>query len=279
MAQRTGDKRLLTPPAKSASTGAIALALALAALLLGGCGGSGSSDPSTESAANTTASSSPQAGKASAPGQDAQAGGGQKQGKGGSSSDPAHGSGSQGAGQKHGPRIAQPTGKREQPPSAAEIAKATVADMSLQSPALPPTAEGPAHLTATYTCDGKDSWPALRWSGVPAGSAELILYAMNVAPVEGKLFVDWALAGLSPSLTGIEAGKLPKGAILGTNSFGKRDYEICPPSGSGEIYIFAVYALPKALSPPRGFDARELRQQVLDVSGNVGLLSAYYARS
>ena len=42
--------------------------------------------------------------------------------------------------------------------------------------------------------------------------------------------------------------------------------------------MFAIYALPRSLSPPKGFDARELRHQILDVSGNVGLLAAIYAR-
>jgi phosphatidylethanolamine-binding protein (PEBP) family uncharacterized protein len=148
--------------------------------------------------------------------------------------------------------------------------------MTLQSPSIVPSGQQPGSLATTYTCDGANSWPALRWSGVPAGSAELILYVMNVAPVEGKLFVDWAVAGLDPGLEGIEAGRLPKGAVVGTNGFGKRGYAICPPSG--EIYVFAVYALPRALSPQKGFDARELRKEILDVSGNVGLLAAAYAR-
>jgi phosphatidylethanolamine-binding protein (PEBP) family uncharacterized protein len=100
---------------------------------------------------------------------------------------------------------------------------------------------------------------------------------MSVQPVEEQLFVDWAVAGLDPSLTGIEAGQLPKGAVVGTNGFGKRGYEICP-SGSGEIYMFAVYALPRSLSPKPGFDARELRKEILAVSGNVGLLPAVYSR-
>jgi len=177
---------------------------------------------------------------------------------------------------KHGATIAQPKGPREQTPTPAEVADLTVADMSLSSPSLPPGPGGPVPLTAAYTCDGEGKWPDLSWSGVPAGSAELILYAMNVQPVAGKLFVDWAVAGLDPGLSGIEAGKLPKGAVVGTNSFGKRGYEICPESS--EIYIFAVYALPRALSSQPGFDARELRRQVLDVSGNVGLLSATYTR-
>jgi phosphatidylethanolamine-binding protein (PEBP) family uncharacterized protein len=152
-----------------------------------------------------------------------------------------------------------------------------VADISLQSPAIVAANGNPGALAATYTCDGKDSWPELRWAGVPSGTKELILYAMSVQPVEEQLFVDWAVAGLDPSLTGIEAGELPKGAILGTNGFGKRGYSICP-AGSGEIYMFALYALPHPLSPPKGFDARELRKEILDVSGNVGLLPAVYAR-
>jgi phosphatidylethanolamine-binding protein (PEBP) family uncharacterized protein len=266
-------------PARSASTGLI-LVLALAAFLLSGCGG-GSSDPASSSTGSSATSVSAQeggGGGSSASAQVEKAAGGKANAAANAPAVPG-GDGATAPGQKHGPGIAQPKGAPEQAPTPAEIANATVADMTLGSPAVPAASseEGPGRLAATYTCDGTDSWPELRWSGVPAGSAELILYAMNVQPVEGKLFVDWAVAGLDPSLSGIEAGKLPKGAVIGTNGFGKRGYEICP-SGGGEIYIFAIYALPQALSPQRGFDARELRRQILDVSGNVGLLSAAYAR-
>jgi hypothetical protein len=150
--------------------------------------------------------------------------------------------------------------------------------MKLESPAILASEGNPGSLSPTYSCDGKDSWPAMRWSGVPAGTAELALYAMNVQPVDGKLFVDWAVAGLDPGLGGIEEGKLPKGAVVGTNGFGKRGYSICP-EGRGEIYMFAVYALPKRLALAPGFDAREARGQILGVSGNVGLLPALYAHS
>lgn len=277
MAQRTGAERFLAAPAKGASAG-VALALALAAFLLCGCGGGSSAAEDTGASTSASASADANAPGQAAPGQSAEATtpkGGSAPGGSSSSSGSASG-GSQEPDAKQGPRIAAPKGPREQAPTPAEIAEATVADMSLESPVLAASAEGPATLPATYTCDGKGSWPELRWSGVPAGSAELILYAMNVAPVEGKLFVDWAVAGLDPALAGIEAGQLPKGAIVGTNSYGKRGYEICP-EGS-EIFIFAVYALPRALSPQKGFDARELRKQILDVSGNVGLLPAAYAR-
>jgi phosphatidylethanolamine-binding protein (PEBP) family uncharacterized protein len=252
-------------------------------LLLSGCGGGSSEGQgtagSTAAAAGegTTSSTRTTATPGGPSGEKPGAAGSGKASADGQATTPKNASapGAQGA-EKHGPRIAQPKGPREQAPTPAEVAELTVADMHLTSPSLPAGSGGPAPLTATYTCDGKGEWPALSWGGVPAGTAELILYAMNIAPVQGKLFVDWAVAGLEPGLTGIEAGKLPKGAVVGTNSFGKRGYEICP-EGS-EIYIFAVYALPRALSPAPGFDARELRRQVLDVSGNVGLLSLAYSR-
>jgi phosphatidylethanolamine-binding protein (PEBP) family uncharacterized protein len=170
-----------------------------------------------------------------------------------------------------------PKGPAEQAPTADDVASATVADISLQSPAIIAAQGSPGRLDATYTCDGKDSWPALKWGAIPAGSAELILYAMNVQPVDGQLFVDWAVAGLSPRLEEIEAGKLPSGAVVGTNGFGKAGYSLCP-TGSGEIYMFALYALPRSLELGRGFDAREARGRILDVSGNVGLLPAVYER-
>jgi phosphatidylethanolamine-binding protein (PEBP) family uncharacterized protein len=285
VAQKSAAERLLKTPAKSASAG-VCLALALAALLLVGCGG-GSSDHEGSSSSSSASSSLSPTGASGAQGQGAPVpGDGEKaaatKAGGGASSDPTASANSgspqgQGQGQKHGPRIAQPKGPVEQVPSPAQVSEATVADISLQSPAIIAGAGSPGRLAATYTCDGKDSWPTLRWSEVPAGTAELALFVMNVQPVQEQLFVDWALAGIDPDLSEIEAGELPRGAVVGTNGFGKRGYEICPPGG-GEIYMFALYALPQKLSPSKGFDARELRKEILATSGNVGLLPAVYER-
>jgi phosphatidylethanolamine-binding protein (PEBP) family uncharacterized protein len=149
--------------------------------------------------------------------------------------------------------------------------------MALESPSSQSSSGGPQALPAEYTCDGKSTSPALRWQGVPQGTAELVIFVMNVQPVEGKLFFDWAVAGLSPELGEIEAGKLPQGAVVGRNGFGKVGYEICPEGGT-ETYVFTVFALPKKLSSAQGFDPSALRREVLDASGNVGLLALSYAR-
>jgi phosphatidylethanolamine-binding protein (PEBP) family uncharacterized protein len=280
VAQGTGSVGFLASLAKGAGTRVI-LVSALAALLLGGCGGGGSSEEgpaSTDTTASGVSESAGQGGMSKAR-EDASRppAATSAQGIAGSDSGVEGGATAEkGGGAKRGQRVAQPTGPRERAPTPSEIAEATVADMSLASPAIAASSEGPGRLPATYTCDGQGDWPALRWSGVPAGTEELILYAMNIQPVEGQLFVDWAVAGLDPGLEEIEAGKLPTGAVVGTNGFGERGYEVCP-SGS-EIYVFAIYALPRALSPRKGFDARELRRQILDVSGNVGLLPVAYSR-
>jgi len=157
------------------------------------------------------------------------------------------------------------------------VANATVADLALTSPAIIAADGHLGRLAPTYTCDGKNSWPALSWSAVPAGTVELALFAMNVAPVEGQIFFDWAVAGLNPGLEGIQAGELPRGAVVATNSFGKTGYSLCP-QGPGETYMFALYALPQSLGLKRGFDSLSARQEVLDVSGDVGLLPAVYER-
>ncbi len=277
MAQRTAAERFLAPLAKAAGAG---LCLALAAAALAGCGGSSGSSGST-AAAGTAAGTAPAAGSPgpSSPSQgDRQAstrGKGRREGGKSPGSDAAQG----GGGQKHAP-VTLPKGEagREHAPTAAEKAHSTLADMTLLAPALPVAEGGIAALPAAYTCDGANSWPALRWGGVPEGTRELALYAMSAKPVSGRLVFDWAVAGIDPSSESLEAGKLPAGAVVGTNSFGKQGYSICPEPGGAETYIFALFALPRALSPKPGFDPKPLREEILAVSGNVGLLTAIYAR-
>ena len=286
MAQRTGAERFLAPPAKPASA-RVALALAVAVLALAGCGGGGDSASTQSSGAQgqaasgagtDSASSSSSAASDPSNGQGGASSAGATAASGPSASaDPTGKGAAAHEGQKHGPHVPIPKGPQEQAPSPKQVENATVADMSLQSPALVASDGHLGRLAATYTCDGKGSWPALHWGGVPAGTQELALFVMNVQPVEEKIFFDWALAGIDPGLSEISAGELPKGAIIGTNGFGKRGYEICP-SGPGETYMLALYALPRSLSPKPGFEPLAFRQEVLDASGDVGLLPGVYER-
>lgn len=268
MAQRTGADGFLALKVKVASAGVLLALAAAAALLLAGCGGG--SEDQTQGTSAVAGSPSEATGQGQGAKEEGAAKAGEGEGK-GAAQGKGKSSSSQGAAKaKQGPGIAPPKGPRVPEATPAELANSTIADISLESPGL--GGEGAIALPSRYTCEGEGSWPELRWSGVPADTKELILLVMALEPVGGELSYSWAVAGLDPGLEGIEAGKLPKGAIVGQNSFGKAGYEICP-QGKAETYVFALYALPRALSPKRGFDPDPLRDQVLDVSGNVGLMA------
>jgi phosphatidylethanolamine-binding protein (PEBP) family uncharacterized protein len=265
----------LTRPAKTASAG-ILLALAAAAFLLAGCGGGSSSDSSASTAAEGSSASAGGSAGSGANGAGGAGGGAasgkEASGKGGSTS--GEGGGGTSSGGKHGPPVPQPKGEREPGITPQQRKEATVADMAMQSPSA--IANGSAlRLPVQYGCHGSNTSPALVWKGVPPGTAELVLFAMNIQPVEENLFFDWAVAGLSPELEDLEAGKLPKGAVVGRNSFGETSYGLCPEHN--ETYMFALFAVPKKLSPSRGFEPLALRKEVLDSSGDVGLLALEYA--
>ncbi len=265
MAQRTSADGFIALRAKVASAG-VFLALATAvAFALSGCGGG--SDTQTQSTSDEGA-------QATTPGQGPEGvAGGRSQ-----SVDEEEGATQQASKVKQGPHIEPPKGPRERAATPVEVENATVADIALESPALGAAqgADSTSLLPAEYTCDGKGDWPELRWSGVPADSEELILLVLALEPVDEAFFFNWAVAGLEPSLEGIQSGKLPKGATVGRNGFGHDSYEICPAQDAAETYIFALYALPKALSPKQGFDPASLREQVLEISGNAGLMAVSY---
>jgi hypothetical protein len=256
------------------------LALAAAALLaLAGCGGGGggSDSSSATSAPGSSTSAEAPAGKSdSSPNSSSSSSGQHSQGaKSGQSPNPSKPSSPQSSGAKHGPQIKLPKGSPEPAPTAAEKKQATIANIALASPDLQSAPGTAANLSAANTCNGGNESPSLIWQGVPPGTQELALYVVNAQPIEGKLFIDWAVTGLDPSLTSLETNRLPKGAIQGLNDFGKAGYEICPPGGP-ETYVFTLYALPKRLGASEGFDPHQLREEILAQSGNAGLMAAGY---
>lgn len=241
-----GAERLLSLKLRQASARTILAFAAAATLVLSGCGDSSSDDQT----ASTPTS------------QDKQAEAGVPENK---SATP-------------GPNSIPDSGSRITPQ---QRAKATVLTMRLESPALASASAAPGGvvtLPATYTCDGRNTWPELTWQGVPEGTAELALYVMNLRPVAGELFYDWTVADLDPSLTGIPSGRLPKGAVEGRNSSGKVGYTICPSKGSSETFLFALYALPEPLAAQRGFDPNAVRREIAMQAGNSGVMAVSYGR-
>lgn len=167
-------------------------------------------------------------------------------------------------------------GGREPGVTAAQRANATAATIELSSPAAQAGSTSAGELPAAFTCDGADRSPPLRWHAVPSGTAELALFVMNAKPIDGELFFDWAVAGIDPKSKGLRAGQTATGAIVGRNASGDVGYSICPPKGAEETYIFALYALPRRLSPQPGFNPASLRTQAVSASREAGLLAVTY---
>jgi phosphatidylethanolamine-binding protein (PEBP) family uncharacterized protein len=135
-------------------------------------------------------------------------------------------------------------------------------------------------IPARYTCDGADVSLPVRWSGAPPGTAEVAIFVVNLQPVHGRLFFDWAVAALGPTLRAIPPGRLPSGAVLGRNSFGKAGYSICPPRGTREEhFIVRVFALAHPLAAKTGFDAETLFHEALQAPKVSGGTSGVYSRA
>lgn len=95
-----------------------------------------------------------------------------------------------------------------------------------------------------HTKDGDDAFPPLRWTGVPANTAELALLVRD-PDAPGGTFTHWIVANLDPGLTRLDAGELPELAVEGRNDFGDVGYGGPePPAGDPpHRYVFQLLAL------------------------------------
>lgn len=100
-----------------------------------------------------------------------------------------------------------------------------------------------------YTCDGENISPPLQIRDIPSEAASLALIVHDPDAPHGD-FVHWVVWNLPTTTAEIAEGKLPDGAITGTNGFGTTQWGgPCPPNGTHR-YIFTLYALDTALDLP-----------------------------
>jgi Raf kinase inhibitor-like YbhB/YbcL family protein len=96
-------------------------------------------------------------------------------------------------------------------------------------------------IPAVHSRDGSDVPPPLRWTGVPAGTAELALEVIDPDAPRGP-FVHWLVAGIDPGSTGLEASAAK---VEGTNGWGEIGYggPQPPKDDPPHRYVFTLYAL------------------------------------
>jgi len=173
----------------------------------------------------------------------------------------------------------------------AGCAAASTGTSSGSSPKLPPVVFGSSALSrysipARYTCDGKDISPPLEWGSTPAGTGQVMVFALGFAPTRAQNYsisVEWAVAGINPDLHHLAAGEVPPGAFVGVNNSGKRAYSICPTRGLKERYQFMLYSIPTGYRISPEFDGIATlalisnRRAELPASGQ-GAFVAFYKR-
>jgi len=106
-------------------------------------------------------------------------------------------------------------------------------------------------IPRTYTCQGKDISPAIRWSGLPNGTNSVVLIVDDPdAPdpaAPRRVWVHWVLYNIPPDATGlpeaVNASRLPAGTREGINDWDRTGYGgPCPPIGRHR-YFHKLYAL------------------------------------
>ncbi len=166
------------------------------------------------------------------------------------------------------PRVAQPALK----PGASETSP--VAPLSRRSAPVSIKVASTARTSGEfigrrYTCGGANISPPVTWKNVPSDAKEVLVFVKTVGFAGSAL--NWAVAGLSPSLHGLAAGKLPSGAIVGRNSYGRDAYSVCPGQGPAGVSI-GVIALPRVISVHQGFAASTVTTALSEPGAQQGRL-------
>ena len=87
-------------------------------------------------------------------------------------------------------------------------------------------------IPSECTCDGANENPPLTIRNVPAKSRSPALIVDDPDASRGT-WAHWVVWNMGPDATEIPAKSVPRGALQGTNDFGKQSYGgPCPPSGT-----------------------------------------------
>lgn len=128
-----------------------------------------------------------------------------------------------------------------------------------------------------YTCDGRNVNPPLSIEHAPEEAAALAIM-MEDPDSPGGNWIHWWVWNIDPRTTAIKENAVPKGAVVGINSFGDAKYGgPCPRAGE-HGYVFRLYALRHALTLPAEATDLMLRNALL---GNLIAetdLVGYYSR-
>lgn len=131
-------------------------------------------------------------------------------------------------------------------------------------------------MPSTYTCDGENISPALKFSEIPPNTKSLVLI-VDDPDAPGKTWVHWTVYNIDPKIKEISENSIPSSGIEGRTDFGTTGYGgPCPPSGKHR-YFFKLYALDDFLNitdlPTKEIIEETMRGHILEKAELIGLYS------
>ena len=130
---------------------------------------------------------------------------------------------------------------------------AHAAGFTLTSPTIKPASMlTEAQVFKGFGCEGKNTSPALKWSGAPSGTKSYAVTVYDPDAPTGSGWWHWVVYNIPASATELPEGAggtdgkgLPAGAAQGRTDFGSAGFGgACPPKGDKpHRYIFTVHAM------------------------------------
>ena len=121
-------------------------------------------------------------------------------------------------------------------------------------------------IPTRFTADGKGSSPQLAWSGVPEGTAELVVICHDPDAPTTWGFTHWVVYAIPPSVGGLPEDGSSEFSD-GSNELGELGYTgPAPPPGHGvHHYFFHLYALDSPLRAKAGLTRRQVLDRIDDM--------------
>lgn len=138
-------------------------------------------------------------------------------------------------------------------------------------------------IANTYTCEGQDKSPPLKWKDVPKGTKSLCIIADDPDAPTGT-WTHWVVYNLPHNTIGLPEGMpstnlIKGGGMQGINSFNKIGYGgPCPPKGSEHRYFFKLYALDTKLEIPAGISREQLEKEMQSHILDAAVLTGKYGK-
>ncbi len=127
-----------------------------------------------------------------------------------------------------------------------------------------------------FTADGDNVPPSIAWGPVPEGTRSIAVLVEDPDAPE-RIFVHYVVVGIPPTARGLERD-LPHGAVVGTNSYGRQQWDGPNPPNGRHRYVFRVFALDNIPDKP-GMTKEDLMSAVKGHTLAQGELIGTYDKS